>query len=180
MSKIVVIYKSTYGTVKSYAEWIAKELKADLLDQSEAKQSTMQRYDTIIYGGGIYAGSIAGVDLISKNYAKLFGKLLVVFSVGFTPQTRRDILIKILSKSFDNIQQQGIQFYHFPGRVDYKQLHMLHRIALAGKKFTISGKDEQELTEENVKFLQSYGKSPETLSLDLTLPLIEFVRERDV
>lgn len=60
MSKIAVVYKSKYGSSKKYAEWIADELKAELFEHSKIKKDDLLKYDTIIYGGGLYAGSISG------------------------------------------------------------------------------------------------------------------------
>jgi hypothetical protein len=101
---------------------------------------------------------------------------LIIFSVGFTPQTRSDILNKVISKNFDEKQKQFIKFYHFPGNVDYNKLHILHRIVLAGKKLIISHKDEKQLTDENIKFLQKYGKNSDSLSMEYTNPLIDYVK----
>ena len=85
MKKAVVVYQSSYGTSKSYAEQIASELGADLAERGKARISGLLGYDTIIFGGGIYAGRIAGCELLGRNAKKLSDKHLVVFSVGFTP-----------------------------------------------------------------------------------------------
>jgi len=69
-SKTVVIYKSKYGSAKRYAEWIAEETKGDLFDGSEIKAEDMLKYDTIVYGGSLYAVGILGISLIKKNFDK--------------------------------------------------------------------------------------------------------------
>ncbi len=40
MSKIVVVYKSKYGTTKRYAEWISKSLSCDLFDRKDINKKT--------------------------------------------------------------------------------------------------------------------------------------------
>ena len=65
--KAIVIYKSKYGSTKCYAQWIADELECDINDASNVKIEDLYEYDTIIYGGGLYAEVIAGVSLITKN-----------------------------------------------------------------------------------------------------------------
>lgn len=62
MGNIAVIYKSVYGSTKQYATWIAEALGADLLEAGQAKLETLRKYDTILYGGGLYAGGIAGIQ----------------------------------------------------------------------------------------------------------------------
>ena len=63
----IVIYKSKYGSTKQYAEWIADELNCLAVDAKKLKVDNLRNYDTIIYGGGLYAEIIAGVTLITKN-----------------------------------------------------------------------------------------------------------------
>ena len=60
----VVLYGSKYGSTKQYAEWIAEELNADLLDVNDANLQNIKNYDTIIYGGAVYAGGITGINLL--------------------------------------------------------------------------------------------------------------------
>ena len=71
MNKTVVIYRSVYGYTKTYAEMIAEELACDLREYSEITSDNLLMYDTIIYGGGLYAVGINGINLIKKNYDKL-------------------------------------------------------------------------------------------------------------
>ncbi len=61
----IVIYKSQTGFTQKYAEWIAEELKADIFDILQVNVEMLQNYDTIIYGGGLYAGGINCVKLIT-------------------------------------------------------------------------------------------------------------------
>ena len=68
MNKTVVIYRSVYGYTKTYAEMIAEELTCDLRESSEISPDDLLSYDTIIYGGGLYAIGINGINLLKKNY----------------------------------------------------------------------------------------------------------------
>lgn len=70
MNNIVVVYESKYGSTRQYAEWIAEELKAALFKRSDMDVSKLKEYNTIIYGGGLYASGIAGSSIISKNYER--------------------------------------------------------------------------------------------------------------
>lgn len=59
-SNTVVIYRSKYGSAKRYAEWIAQEVKADLFDGSKVSPADLEKYDTIVFGGSLYAVGILG------------------------------------------------------------------------------------------------------------------------
>lgn len=85
MSNILVVYYSRYGATKQYANWIAEELGADILEYKKCKLKDLMNYSTIVYGGGIYSGGIYGVDLITKNCEKhLRDKKIICFGVGIS------------------------------------------------------------------------------------------------
>lgn len=72
--KTAVIYKSKYGSTKKYAQWIAEELGADLMETDKTKLSALQNYDVIVYGGGLYAGGVSGISLVTKNFSSIMDK----------------------------------------------------------------------------------------------------------
>ncbi len=51
----IVIYKTKYGSTKTYADWIAEELVCESVDAKSVKIEDLEKYDTIVYGGGLYA-----------------------------------------------------------------------------------------------------------------------------
>ena len=83
--KAIVIYKTKYGSTKTYAGWIAEELSCEAVDVSKVKTDDLTLYDTIVYGGGLYAEVINGVSLITKNIESIKDKKIAVFSTGITP-----------------------------------------------------------------------------------------------
>jgi len=74
--KTIVIYKSKTGFTKKYAEWIANDLLADIFDVSKVNIDMLTTYDTIIYGGSLYAVGINGIKLIKQNFDKILMTLL--------------------------------------------------------------------------------------------------------
>ena len=70
----IVIYKSKYGSTRTYAEWIAEDLGCKAVDAKGVKADDLLQYDTIIYGGGLYAEVINGITLLTKNLEKLKDK----------------------------------------------------------------------------------------------------------
>ena len=44
------------------------ELKSILFECSQIKPEDLLQYDTIIFGGGLYASGINGISLITKNF----------------------------------------------------------------------------------------------------------------
>ena len=80
--KTIVIYKSKTGFTRKYAELITEELSADIFDVSKVNDSMLSAYDTIIYGGSLYASGITGVKYIKQNLHKLKDKKVIVFATG--------------------------------------------------------------------------------------------------
>ena len=106
------------------------------------KISDLEGYDTIVYGGGLYAEMIAGVSLITKNMQKLEGKKIIVFTTGITPIDMRryydDLVVK---KNFKGNTYEKIKMFNFPGKMILSELTLPHRTALIALKKLMSGKE---------------------------------------
>ena len=109
----IVIYKSKYGSTKAYAEWIAEALSCDVVEHKAIKPDDLTNYDTIIYGGGLYAEVIAGVTLITKNMEKLQGKKIAIFTTGITPLDCRDYYDKmVMDKNFKGNTKEQVKVFN--------------------------------------------------------------------
>lgn len=140
--KAIVIYKSKYGSTKTYAEWIAEALSCKAVDTKTVKVDDLDGYDTIIYGGGLYAEVIAGVSLITKNLERLKDKKLIVYSTGITPLDCRDYYDKlVLEKNFKGDSLSYIKVFNFLGKMILSELSLPHRTAIRALKKLMSGKE---------------------------------------
>ena len=118
----VVLYGSKYGSTKQYAEWIAEELNADLLDVNDANLQNIKNYDTIIYGGAVYAGGITGINFIVKNYDQLKNAKLVIFTCGIADPSidiNKENLIKNVLKKFPKASADEFALFHLRGAMYY-------------------------------------------------------------
>ena len=77
--KTIVVYKTKYGSTKTYAEWISEELSCEAVDVKNINIEKLSEYDEIVYGGGLYAEVINGVSLITKNIESLKDNKIAVF-----------------------------------------------------------------------------------------------------
>ena len=138
----VVIYKSKYGSTKSYAQWIGDELKCPVFDAKSVSLDDILKYDTIIYGGGLYAEVINGVHFITKNFQKLSDKKIVVYSTGITPIEYRDYYDKlVLDKNFKPEIRDKIKVFNFLGKMVVDELSLVHKTALKTLKKIMSSKE---------------------------------------
>ncbi|MFA7637023.1 MAG: flavodoxin domain-containing protein [Monoglobales bacterium] len=127
----IVIYKSKYGSTKCYAEWIAEELSCEAVDAKKVKADDLLKYDTIIYGGGLYAEMIAGITLITKNFEKIKDKNIIVFSTGITPLSYTEYYNDLmLNKNFRPYMLEKIKVFNFMGKMIVDELSPVHKLAI--------------------------------------------------
>ncbi|MCL2398019.1 MAG: flavodoxin domain-containing protein [Defluviitaleaceae bacterium] len=169
MSKIAVIYKSKYGYTKRYAQWIAQELDAVLLDAVSVKPAQLMDYDIVIYGGGLYAGGIDGIGLVAKNPCKA----LVVFTVGLADPAVIDYT-DILIKS----RLESVKVFHLRGGIDYEKLSVVHKGMMAVLNKVLSKKNETELSEEDKAILATYGQKIDFVDESAIAPIIAYAQSQ--
>ncbi len=138
----IVIYKSKYGGTKKYAEWIAEELGCSAIDAKTVKIEDILKYDTIIYGGGLYAEVINGVHMLVKNMDKLKDKKVAVFTTGITPIDCRDYYDKmVIEKNFKEGLGKNVRVFNYLGKMVIDELSLVHRTALKTLKKIMQGKE---------------------------------------
>ena len=171
MNNIAVVYQSHYGTTKKYAEWIAQALDADLLNRKKVSVSELSQYGMIIYGGGLYAGGLLGIDLVSKSKFKH----LVIFTVGLADPKIMNYS-EIMAKGFPNQAYQPNQVYHFRGGIDYQKLSFLHRGLMVLLKKTVEKKSDSEMSAEGKAILETNGEKVDFTDKKMISPLISYVK----
>lgn len=139
---IIVVYKTKYGSTKTYAQWIAEELGCQAVDAKTIKIDDLVQYDTIIYGGGLYAEVINGITLITKNIDKLKDKKIVVYTTGITPMEYREYYDKlVIEKNFKSGVPDNMKIYNFVGKMILDELSIVHRTAIKSLKKLMQGKE---------------------------------------
>ena len=83
--KGIILYTSKYGSTKRYADWLAEETGFDCAEIKTVNAESLQAYDLIVFGGGIYASAIAGLSVLKKLIGKLQDKKILIFCVGAAP-----------------------------------------------------------------------------------------------
>jgi len=149
--KTIVAFKSKSGYTRQYAQWIAEELNCDIKEKPEL--SDIIDYDTIICGGGMYAGGFNGIKLITKNLDKLSGKKIVLFAVGSNPGREKEMAVfwdRILSKE----QQKKIGHFYLRGGFDFSKLTAGDKVLM--KMLKIRLQSLKNPTEDEKGMLSAY------------------------
>ena len=117
--KTLVLYQSSSGSTKKYAEEIASSVKADLLPAKKFKKKMIPQYDTIVFGGWVMGGKIKGIDNFLSLWDFMSEKNVIVFSVGMslpTKQAREDMI------SGNLLDMYHLRFYMLRGSFEYSKL----------------------------------------------------------
>ena len=64
--RTIVLYTSKYGAAETYAQWIAEALGCQAVSLDKFSKKELQGYDTVIYGGGVQAGGVRGLEQFTK------------------------------------------------------------------------------------------------------------------
>lgn len=174
----IVVYSSKYGSTKKYAEWIADELNCDLKDKKDITLDELLKYDAIVYGGGLYAGGVNGIDIFTKQFDKLKNKKLVLFTCGIAnPELEENVksIRKNISKSFNDEMMEKIKIFHLRGSMDYSKLSLKHNMMMKMLKAMILKKDKSELSEEDKQIIDTYGTVIDFTNKDTIKPIIEYL-----
>jgi menaquinone-dependent protoporphyrinogen IX oxidase len=164
----IILYKSKYGTTKKYAEWIAKALNADLFDVKDISSSKINEYDYAVLGGGMYAGTVLGANLINKIKCKQ----IVLFTVGLADPATTDYSEHI-KRMFPDGVPENVRIFHFRGGINYNKLSFVHKTMMSMLTKTVQKKSV--LSEEEKLFLSSYGSEIDFCDKKTIDPLIEYI-----
>ena len=179
MSNIAVVYKSDYGAARSYAIYIAKALNADLYDLRRIREFDFSRYDTVVFGAGIYAGRINGLHFLSAHELELAGKKRAVYAVGISdPSIEANVrrTEKAVKKALPEALAEGTPVFCFRGTLDYSELSFKHRLAMAGLHSVVAHKKPDRLSPDERVVLDTYGKSVDFIDLAAADPLVAYIR----
>lgn len=174
MEKTAVIFKSKCGHTKKYAEWISADLNGDLIEVSKAKIEKIFEYDTIVFGGGIYASGISGVSLITKNFEKLKDKQIIIFTVGLTKTDDLSVFKPIIDKNFTPEMQSKLKIFHLRGGIDYKKLNFVFKIMMSLLKKSVEKKPVK--TEDDKQMLETFGGNVDFSDKTTIEPLVSYVK----
>jgi len=116
--KSIVVYKSSKGVTKQYAQWIGSRLRAEVIDVKDISKVNLSEYDQVIFGGWVFGGHISGLDQVKKYRVER----LVVYAVGLSPMSKEN------DEKLREVNQLGqIPFFYFPGAMKYSELGFIKK-----------------------------------------------------
>ena len=195
--RTIVLYTSKYGATEMYANWIAETLgcRAAALDKFSKKE--LQGYDTIVYGGGVQAGGIRGLErftkwikgdlklrkmaqrgTISREDAEgtgAFDKQYYIFAVGISLDSEANRL-QLRDINFDKDWLRDLPCFFLPGAFDPAKLAGIDKtiIKVATKMF--QDKPQAQAATEDAQVLRYFETGCDLIDRARTTPPTEDVQ----
>ena len=169
--KNIVVYESRYGSTEKYAKWIGEELNCKVSKLKDIKIDELQKYDNIIFGGWLHAGSIKGFKEIRRHFDKLKNKNFILFYVGLNIMDEKTHE-EIKKKNFENMD---IKDFYLRGAFNYKHLTRTDKFMMDMLKKMIKKQSEEEMDENTKGMLAAYDTPIDFTNKDHIKPIIEAV-----
>lgn len=175
MKKGIIIYQSKYGATKKYVTWLMDESKFDCIETTKAKVKNLEKYNTIILCGGIYASGIAGLSFLRKNYDLLKNKKLAIFCVGASP---------FEEKAFNEVKThnlkgdlKNIPTFYGRGAWDEAKMTFKDRILCKMLQKIIAKKDPDTYEPWMKALMSSVGKKCDWTNKEYLNPLLNYINK---
>ena len=176
MGKIVLFYKSKCGATKRYAEYISTQLNCEMRDPSGATDEEINEYDTIIYGGGVYAGAIVGSSFLNNHEEVLKGKKLIVFAVGLTEYDEYNPSEKLFKTNIPKSLLDDAHTFNLFGALDLKKLKIMERFMIKSMINNLKNKASYLKTPTDDLLIKNGKKGIDLVDFDLCASLIEYAK----
>lgn len=169
-NRILVIYKSKTGFAEQYAQWISEELGADKVSYSDRNKINFENYDTVIFGGGVYAGAVGGLKWFKSKLPELKDKKIAVFATGSMPPGTDEVK-KMLDQNFSEEERNNIKPFYLHGGLCYERIGFFSRLMMSAFRKMLKKADGDSEASQRVQ--QSFDCS----SKEFAGPLLEYCRE---
>ena len=177
-SKILVCYKSVTGFTKKYAEMIAEELDCTLMDFKEVTVETVSQYDTVVYGGRCYAGTIDGLKKVKGLIAKCNVKNFVVFAVGATPNIAEETIQEAWRRNLTCDELHSIPHFYMQGGLCYEKMPLHEKLMMKAFASVMKSKikSNKDKTEDDQEFIRMISSSYDISEKEYIEPLVSFLK----
>ncbi len=175
----IVVYQSQYGSTEQYAKWIAQALNCPAEKLKNVSRQKLSGYQTVIYGGGLYASGINGFKKFLAKLDPAAQKTLALFMVGTTNPQQKEIYEQVAKRNIPAAWEGKFQVFALRGDQAFSRMSGLHKMMMRVPKMMIEKKPEQERSEEERQFLECFGKDIAFVSEEQIAPILDFMKSAE-
>lgn len=175
--KILVGYKSKTAFTKRYAEVIAEDVAASVMDLKDITLDILNEYDIFVYGGGIYAGMINGLKQAKELFAKSNVNEMVVFATGGTPnEAIGEVLDNIWNTNLTPEELEKIARFYMQGGIDYSTMKLADKMIM--KMLSSMLAKQKNKSEFDAGMAERIKNSYDGFSKEYAMPLIDYLKKK--
>lgn len=172
----IIIYGSQYGTSQKYAEELSRRTGIDAI--SHKNITDINQYDTIVYIGGVYAGSVLGMKKTFGKLSQCQGKKILIATVGLSDPTDAGNTENIkngIKAQLSPVLYENAQIFHLRGGIDYSRLSFIHKMIMGMLyKNALKMPEDQRTADINV-MVETYNKKADFMDFERLTPLIDLI-----
>ncbi len=172
--KILVTYKSITGFTREYAEMIAHELDAVLMDFKQAAVQTMLDFDIVIFGGRMHAGTVDGLKQAKELFHQSKASHFIVFATGACPNEGREIIEEMWRRNLSDSEQKKIPHFYMQSGLRYEKMPFSDKMMM--KVFCFMLKRKKTKDPADAQMMQAISGSYDVSSRTYITPLLTCVR----
>ncbi|MDE5700368.1 MAG: flavodoxin domain-containing protein [Lachnospiraceae bacterium] len=173
-SNMIVIYKSSTGFTKKYAEMIAKEMECELADYRNVSADTLSGYDIVIFGSRAHAGRIDGYQKAKSLFEKCNVSRLVLFVTGATPNAAADVVEAFWRQNLSEDEMTALPHFYMQSGLCYERMSLTDRLMM--KAAAIMIKNKKGKTAQDIEFEQAIKSSYDISAREYIEPLISCLK----
>ncbi len=128
MGEKLVLYASAYGNTRVCAQYIARRLGCRVLDIRKLTKEELTGVDTVVFGGWLCGGAVAGTGRLSAHADWFEGKKLVAFVTGAGDYAGTSRFCDIVACNF--MHPAPLRAFYVRGGVDYRKMHWYHKFLI--------------------------------------------------
>ena len=173
----IVIYTSKYGSTEKYANWIAEALDCPAKKLKDIRPQDLTAYDTILYGGGLYASSISGFKTFLKKLGTAQNKTLILFMVGMANPALKEIYQQTADQNIPSEWKGRFKVFSLRGDLLFSKMSVIHKVMMQVPKSMTLKKPAAERTEDDNQFLEHFGTDVIFTSREQIEPILTYLQQ---
>lgn len=169
----IIVYGSQYGTAQQYAEELARKTNIDL--KSYEKVTDINRYDTVIYVGGLYAGGVLGMKKTLAKILQCQRKKVIIVTVGLADPMNTENTDNIrngMKRQLSKELYENAHIFHLRGGIDYSRLSFKHKTMMGLLYKKAVRLPEEKKTAEVKAMIETYNKKVDFVDFDSLAPIV--------
>ncbi len=130
MKRILILYRSKYGSTQEYVKALSEKIEGDYeISEVKSFSGKLKDYDVIILASCTYMGRILITDFIKENEKILRSRETYLFVTGLIPEDK-----EASKQSFElipeSVRRNLIGYKKLPGRIRASELNFFERMIL--------------------------------------------------